>query len=217
MQYWGETPVSESSGPTIAPPTEDHAPDGDVSNVVLDSADAILRCVEKVDRDHDIPYLAGYSNDGLTIYIDRHMPHTFDYKGRAIEVDRYLILHEKVEKALIDQLGLHYTYAHEIATCAEAAAVSAAGIDWMEYSCFMQHYIDEMSCKPLSQVPADLDWTPYRDECDTELMERMKKAVEIVGIKKGSFYQMKFMIFRNLFVSLVSRKKITLRASDRTY
>jgi hypothetical protein len=76
---------------------------------MLDRAlDAILRRVRNLDRDHDIPYLAGYSQDGKTIYIDRHMPRTMKSRGREIDSDRFLILHEEVEKTLIDQLGLHY-------------------------------------------------------------------------------------------------------------
>jgi hypothetical protein len=81
----------------------------------------------RFDRKHDIPYLAGYSLDGKTIYIDRHMPASFKFKGRTINTDRFLVLHEEVEKTLIDQLGLHYLHAHQIATRAEEAAVRAAG------------------------------------------------------------------------------------------
>ena len=87
-----------------------HIPDWYVSSLMLDRAlDAILRRVGKLDRTHDIPYLAGYSQDGKTIYIDRHLPRKMAYKGRKIEVDRYLIMHEEVEKTLIDQLGLRGT------------------------------------------------------------------------------------------------------------
>lgn len=35
---------------------------------------------------------------------------------------RYLVLHESVEKVLIDELKLHYQHAHQIATQAEEAA-----------------------------------------------------------------------------------------------
>jgi hypothetical protein len=48
-----------------------------VSSLMLDRAlDAVVRRVKNLDREHDVPYLAGYSNDGKTIYIDRHMPRT---------------------------------------------------------------------------------------------------------------------------------------------
>ena len=111
-----------------APHRKLHAPDWFVSSLMMDRAlDAVLRRVRKLDRSHDVPYLAGYSRDGKTIYIDRHLPKSFRYRGRDIEVDRYLILHEEVEKTLIDQLDLHYLHAHQIATRAEEAAVQRGG------------------------------------------------------------------------------------------
>jgi hypothetical protein len=67
-------------------------------------AGAVVRRAKTLDRKHDIPYLADYSKDGKTIYIDRHMPSSFRYDGRDVNTDRYLILHEEVEKTLIDQL-----------------------------------------------------------------------------------------------------------------
>jgi len=46
-------------------------PDTYVSSLMLDRAlDAIAKRVGAIDRDHDIPYLAGYSLDGKRIYID---------------------------------------------------------------------------------------------------------------------------------------------------
>jgi hypothetical protein len=49
---------------------------------MLDRAlDAIAARVGPYDREHDIPYLAGYSLDGKTIYIDRHLPRSFLYRA----------------------------------------------------------------------------------------------------------------------------------------
>jgi hypothetical protein len=144
-------------------------PDTYVSSLMLDRAlDAILRRVGSYDRDHDVPYLAGYSLDGKTIYIDRHLPET---------VDRYLILHEEVEKTLIDRLGLHYQHAHQIATRAEEAAVRADGISWRAYDRFMQKFVKQVGDERLSKLPPDLDLKPYRDEHDYDLMRRMKTAM----------------------------------------
>lgn len=57
-------------------------PDTYVSSLMLDRAlDAIARRVGNIDRNHDIPYLAGYSEDGKTIYIDRHMPRSSNSRG----------------------------------------------------------------------------------------------------------------------------------------
>ena len=77
----------------------------------------VVRRVKNLDRDHDVPYLAGYSRDGKTIYVGRHMPPSFRYRGRDIDTDRFLILHEEVEKTLIDQLGLHYLHAPDRDAC----------------------------------------------------------------------------------------------------
>ncbi len=169
-----------------APHKKLHIPDWYVSSLMLDRAlDAILRRVKKLDRSHDVPYLAGYSVDGQTIYIDRHLPKTMIYKGRKIEVDRYLIMHEEVEKTLIDQLGLHYLHAHQIATRAEEAAVRAEGILWRDYDRFMQKYVKHIGDERLQKVPADLDLKPYRDEHDFELIQRMQKALSTHGLRKG--------------------------------
>src|SRR5436853_1825681 len=101
------------------------------------------------------------------------MPRAFKLRGRSVETDRFLILHEEVEKTLIDQLGLHYLHAHQIATRAEQAAVRAAGIKWRDYDAFMQKYVKKIGDERLTKVPADLDTKPYRDEHDMELLVRM--------------------------------------------
>jgi hypothetical protein len=162
-----------------APHTKLKAPDWFVSALMLDRAlDAILRRVKNLDRDHDIPYLAGYSVDGKTIYIDRHLPKSFVFRGRTVDVDRFLILHEEVEKTLIDQLGLHYLHAHQIATRAEEAAVNAERVTWAAYDRFMQKYVKSIGDERLTKVPADLDLKPYRDYHDYDLMQRMLEHID---------------------------------------
>jgi hypothetical protein len=161
-------------------------PEWYVSSLMLDRAlDAICRRVKKLDRDHDIPYVAGYSEDGKTIYIDRHMPQSFKFRGRTIDTDRFLILHEEVEKTLIDQLGLHYLHAHQIATRAEQAAVRAAGVTWRNYDRFMQKYVKRIGDERLTKVPGDLDTKPYRDEHDDDLLLRMLASIDKGKTPKG--------------------------------
>jgi hypothetical protein len=161
-------------------------PEWYVSNLMMDRAlDAICRRVKKFDRKHDIPYLAGYSEDGKTIYIDRHMPQFFKFRGRTIDTDRFLILHEEVEKTLIDQLGLHYLHAHQIATRAEQAAVRAAGVNWRDYDRFMQKYVKRIGDERLTKVPADLDTKPYRDEHDDDLLRRMLASIDKGHVPAG--------------------------------
>jgi hypothetical protein len=169
-----------------APHKKIRMPDWYVSGLMMDRAlDAICRRVKTFDRKHDIPYLAGYSLDGKTIFIDRHMPPTFKFRGRTINTDRFLILHEEVEKTLIDQLGLHYLHAHQIATRAEQAAVRAAGVNWRDYDRFMQKYVKRIGDERLTKVPKDLDLKPYRDEHDDELMQRMLKSAHAGKLPKG--------------------------------
>ena len=161
-------------------------PEWYVSSLMMDRAlDAVARRVKKLDRAHDVPYLAGYSLDGKTIYIDRHMPRAFKLRGRSVETDRFLILHEEVEKTLIDQLGLHYLHAHQIATRAEQAAVRAAGITWRDYDRFMQKYVKTIGDERLTKVPKDLDLKPYRDEHDDDLLRRMLTSVKAGKAPKG--------------------------------
>jgi hypothetical protein len=161
-----------------APHKKLRVPEWYISSLMLDRAlDAVVRRVKNLDRKHDVPYLAGYSNDGKIIYIDRHMPPTMKFRGREIDTDRFLILHEEVEKTLIDQLGLHYLHAHQIAARAEEAAVRAAGILWRDYDRFMQKHVKTIGDERLTKVPADLDLKPYRDEHDNDLVQRMLDCI----------------------------------------
>ena len=105
------------------------------------------------------------------------MRSSFRYDGRDINTDRYLILHEEVEKTLIGQLNLHYLHAHQIAIRAEQAAVRAAGVRWRDYDRFMQKYVKRIGDERLTKVPADLDLKPYRDEHDNDLVQRMLSSI----------------------------------------
>lgn len=155
-----------------------HGPDTAVSGFILEQMLRALLKQAKLDRQHDIPYLAGYSRDGKTIYIDRELPRYFVSHRKRIHTDRFLILHETVEKAMIDQVGLKYQHAHQIALRTEEAAVRAYGITWREYDRFMQQYIKEASEESLQRLPVDLDIKPYRDEHDYALLRRMQRAIK---------------------------------------
>jgi hypothetical protein len=148
-----------------------------VSGAMLHLAvQAILERI-RLDRSCDIPYLAGYSRDGRTIYIDRHIPTSFVCDGREVLTDRFLILHEAVEKSLLDHLGLHYQHAHQIALRAEEAAVRAEGVSWSDYDRFMREFIKEAGDERLAHLPLDLDIKPYRDEHDSKLLHAMQQAM----------------------------------------
>jgi hypothetical protein len=145
-----------------------------ISQEMIDHATKAIRSRVHLSRDFDIPYLAGYSIDGHVIFIDRHMPEGFEWAGRHISTDRFLIVHEAVEKSLIQLLGLHYLHAHQIALRAEQAAVRGEGIEWSAYDAFMQRYIKTIGDERLSRVPSNLDITPYRDFHDVDEIKQMK-------------------------------------------
>ena len=142
-------------------------------DVLLDAVKAIRRRVRVVNRDYDIPYIAGYSRDGHTVFIDRHLPKSFRWLMKIVRVEPFLLTHEIVEKALLDELRLHYLHAHQIAQRAERDAVKAAGVSWWAYQRFMKQHEKSIEEEKLIKVPAELDLTPYRDERDFALLRRL--------------------------------------------
>lgn len=147
-------------------------------HVLLDAVKAIRRRVRTVNRDYDIPYIAGYSVDGHTVFIDRHLPRTLRWLGQIVRVEPFLVTHEIVEKTLLDELRLHYLHAHQIALRAERDAVKATGISWRAYQGFMKRYEKPIEQEKLVKVPASLDVTPYRDEKDFALLQRLVRREE---------------------------------------
>jgi hypothetical protein len=96
--------------------------------VLLDAVQAIRKRVRVINRDYDIPYIAGYSQDGHTVFIDRHLPRSFRWLMKTVRVEPFLLTHEIVEKALLDELRLHYLHAHQIALRAERDADKVSGV-----------------------------------------------------------------------------------------
>src|SRR5947208_6836922 len=142
-------------------------------DVLLDVVRAFRRRVQRVSHAYDIPYIAGYSVDGHTVFIDRHLPRSFRWLMRTVRVEPFLLTHEIVEKALLDELRLHYLHAHQIAVRAERDAVKASGVSWWAYQRFMKKHEKHIEEEKLSRVPGALDLTPYRDEKDFSLLQRL--------------------------------------------
>jgi len=142
-------------------------------DVLLDVIKALRRRVRVVNRSYDIPYIAGYSVDGHTVFIDRHLPRTFRWLMKSVPVEPFLLTHEIVEKSLLDELRLHYLHAHQIALRAERDAVKAAGVSWRSYQRFMKQHERAIEEENLIKVPSSLDLTPYRDEKDFSLLSRL--------------------------------------------
>src|SRR5205085_2118879 len=108
--------------------------------VFEDALHAIRRRIHKVDHSYDVPYIAGSSKDGKTIFIDRHLPRVFRSLLKKVRVEEFIVVHETVEKALLDELKLHYLHAHQIASRIEKEAVHEAGVSWRLYQGFIKKY-----------------------------------------------------------------------------
>jgi hypothetical protein len=143
----------------------------------------------RLNRTHDLPYLAGYSTDGKTIYIDRHMPKTMRYRGRTIDTDKFLIIHERVEKSLIDECGWGYWPAHRHAEGLEEEAEDAAGVPHEAVQRFFKPYIKADAKEKLILVPKDLDMTPYLAlPVDKDLVAHMRVRMGIKISKEAAHY-----------------------------
>lgn len=143
--------------------------------MIIDSLDSIASKV-KVVCDYDIPYVAGYSQSGETVYIDRHMPETENDNDGNYPIRKLLVAHETIEKALIDEYKVHYLVAHQIALVIEQTLTEALGLDWKIENEIMQKYVKEIDKENLSNCPSDLDLTPYQDEDDYKKIKEMLKA-----------------------------------------
>jgi hypothetical protein len=135
----------------------------------------------RVDKTHDVPYLAGYSKNDRVIYIDRHFP--LNMNGTNIE--RYIVLHEKTEKALLDVFHLKYPQAHHIATHVEHMAIISDGISWVKYEAYCEKYIKKCADEKVKNPPKDLDLRPYKDEHDFKELENLINGTSFKP-KKGN-------------------------------
>lgn len=152
---------------------EVHHSSEDVDDAVLHDVVRALGRRVKISRAYDVPYIAGYSRDARTIYIDRHLPASFDWRGKSVRLAPFLVTHEIVEKSLLDELRLHYLHAHQIAVRIERDAVKAAGIPWNTYQRFMKQHEKPIEEEKLVKVPPDLDLRPYADSKDFATLERL--------------------------------------------
>lgn len=141
-----------------------------------DRAIKSLESKKKISRKYDVPDLAGYSEDGSTLYIDKDCPDSFECFGRSIKSDRYLLLHEEVECGLLKSEDCDYLDGHQIACLAEKEAVETVeGMDcWQSYSKFCQEQIDRAwNKKGKLNTPPDLNLKPYIQQKEHAKLKQM--------------------------------------------
>lgn len=148
------------------------------------AADDLLRAVH-VDRDHSIGYAGGYSKDGKTIYVDSEIDTNFKLGGKKVDVIKFLVVHECVEKALMETYDLDYVPAHALATAAEDAVVAAifgpAAV--ASYGKQWEAQIAKVTKRgEHPDPPDDLDPRPYEDMDDHMMMHKMDMSGGLLGM-----------------------------------
>lgn len=151
----------------------------EVERVLADpKVQAKLAIRPRIDRNYDMPWLAGYSRDGRTIYMDRHLPNQLQIgKGVYLNVIPYLTLHEHVEKSIIDALGWKYSAAHTIAEQEEHRAVRAAGFLPKAYEAAIRPFLKADETEKIKRVPRDFDLTPFIDSNDHAMIAHLRSVM----------------------------------------
>jgi len=138
-------------------------------------ADLIKLPEARINTNYQVPYLAGYSEDGTTIYFDKRLPQYLTLtNGQEIDVYKYLLVHEKTEKHLEDVKGYKYQYAHEKATGKEREAVEKDGVSWDEYQSYMLKMVKKLM-KLSDNVPPDIDVKPEHDYHDIKMLHEIRR------------------------------------------
>ncbi len=125
----------------------------------------------EVNKDFEIPYIAGYSSLQRRVYIDN------DFKSNKFLP--FLISHEIIESELLKLLPTeirNYFIAHHIAQRIEMEFVRASDESWLSYQHTYIAAIDAIAYEKintLDRIPEDLNLIPYREMDDLIVIERV--------------------------------------------
>jgi len=138
---------------------------------------AALRVQRRINRRWPVPYLAGISTDGRTVYVDEHIPERI----KGIPVDKYLEVHEATEYALYRvalrdgklakflgetataraSTAAKYEPVHHLATAAEQYTLISDGYDWDVYREGLEPLYRPIEHEVFKRIPPDLATYPY--------------------------------------------------------
>jgi hypothetical protein len=85
-----------------------------------------------------------------------------------VPVVKLLTLHERIEKALLDEYALRYQSAHQIALRTEKAASDALGLRWKAYDDLITVISNRIGDRKPSRVSDQLDLQPYYSFTDPD-------------------------------------------------
>lgn len=151
----------------------------DMTQLVKQGSDKLWR-TSTLETRYDVPYVAGYApDDPHFIFIDRNVPAEGSHKGKKIRAHFLLNVHERVEKILLDEMGLTYQHAHQIAQRTERRVAHALGISWDEYDQWISKVADKVSSERPLRIHPRLDMTcyySYDDEENLKLVAEMEES-----------------------------------------
>lgn len=145
---------------------------GEALNRVLHDPKVMERLLRprNLNRKFDMPYVGGYSKDGNTIYLDRHLPEEIelqlDGQTRLVRPTEFLsdfMGHEPVEWSVMDALGWNYGHAHSgPATGSERRKVlRALGPGWWPvWQKAIGKYVKADEHEKIVSMPKDYDLRP---------------------------------------------------------
>lgn len=147
-----------------------HHGSGILSPEELTEAEDLLAGEVKVDNAHEVPFCAGMSKDGRTMYVDRSV----DLKRGGMDRTKPLLVHEVIEYLLIQRFKMKYPEAHNLALAAEEACVNATGMDRAKYNRLWDEDIRRVGSRgKYKDIPADLQTDQYEDSGTKEEKSEM--------------------------------------------
>lgn len=153
-------------------------PDARARAAALKTALDQLYRASRIDRGFEVPYVAGYDLDaGDYVFVDCALPFAIKRAGRTIPVGPLLVLHERVEKAVLQDYATIYPSAHQFALRLERAAARAVGAPWKPYDDFITEISNTISARDHATVSDRLDLQPYftfEDADDIALVRRIE-------------------------------------------
>lgn len=149
-----------------------------------------------------IPDSAGYSVPGNEYFVDCDLyraimsgswtdsrtgtVHDMRVPGLTpMQIIQCLLMHERVEKCILDSSGDKYQGAHEFATLAEHTLVKKFGGRQVIYERTLAPIIAWNQVKPLTKVPQNLSCAPLLDDPDAQDKITLK-ALQALGVTDAS-------------------------------
>ena len=154
----------------------------------MENLELILKSLDlpgvKVVRNYSVRGIAISSKDSKRVYIDSEVPSTLVLSsGHKVNIDRYLCIHEIVEKSLMDKLGYVYDHAHEMALHAEHDALKRDSIPLKEYDSFMFHWMKQTENRTRNLPPDQYDIhtnDKMKHHGVPHMFDKIKKSLEAV-------------------------------------